>query len=137
MKKATIISVLLFCAATGVFAQKQSGPLPYNKERLDSLFNRLPGLNQPFALPVPEGYSFPDHIPAENPKRFESLNPGVTFINQTKRGSIYNMPSDNMAVLVPDMRSIEKMPGSNPVYSQALPNNMPNPLQPKKPMQKK
>jgi len=121
---------LLLCAAAGLFAQKQSELLPYSKERPDSLFRNLPKLNMPFVLPVPKQYSLPDNLFSENPKSFEALNPGATIINRTARGTIYNMPLDNMAVLVPGMQMTERMPGSSPYYKPAPRSNMPNPLYP-------
>lgn len=118
---------MLCCAAICSFAQKQSGPLPYNKQRLDSLFNQLPKLNQPFALPVPKGYSLPENRLPRKPKNFEGANPGATVINPTTKGIIYNMPLDNMAVLVPDMNQVERMPVANS-RSGNYTDRMPNPL---------
>jgi len=37
---------------------------------------------------------------------------------------------DNMPVLMPDMKRVEKMPGSHP-YTPAPPSKMPNPLYPR------
>jgi hypothetical protein len=121
MKKINSIVVLLCCAVAGAIAQKQSDLLPYNKEKLDSLFRSLPKSNLPFALPVPKGPG------AENHQSFEALHAGATVINTTARGTIYNMPLDNMAVLVPNMIQAEKMPGSGD-FRQAPPANMPNSL---------
>jgi hypothetical protein len=130
MKKVYTITALLFCAAAGLFAQKQSELLPFNKEHSDSLFLSLPKLNMPFVLPVPKQYSLPDNLFSENPASFEALNPGATIINRTSMGTIYNMPLDNMAVLVPNMKILEIMPGSSPYYRPAPRSNMPNPLYP-------
>jgi hypothetical protein len=130
MKKVYTISALLLCATAGSFAQKQSEVLPYNKERLDSLFRSFPKLNQPFVLPAPKQYSLPEDLFSENPKSFEATHPGATVINHTTRGTIYNMPLDNMPVLVPDMKTVENMPGSSPRYKPAPRSNMPNPLYP-------
>jgi len=130
MKKLLFITLSLFCAA-GSFAQKKSGSLPYNKEHLDSLFRSLPKLNQPFVMPVPKGYPVPENIFSEQPGSFETANPGATVINHTSRGTVYNMPLDNMAVLVPDMKKTERMPVSRRDYKPAPRGKMPNPLYPK------
>ncbi len=123
--KSLFSAALLCCILSSSFAQKQSDPLPYNKEQLDSLFKNLPKSNQPFVFPSPKGYTLP-----ENMNSFEMVNPGATVINKTTRGTIYNMPLDNMAVLVPDMNTVENMPGSSRNYKPVPQSNMPNPLQP-------
>ena len=121
MKRLYCTAAILLSMAIYANAQKQSGPLPYNKEQLDSLFRTLPRLNQPFVLPVPE------KIVSATPKNFEAVNPGAVIINKTSKGTIYNMPADNMAVLVPNLQQVEKMPGSND-FIQAPATGMPNPL---------
>jgi hypothetical protein len=127
MKKTSLISAIVLLATTGSFAQKQPGPLPYNKEHLDSLFSTLPKLNLPFAVPVPKGY-VPPYVSSKNDKSFESANPGAVVINRTPKGIIYNMPLDNMAVLVPYISGMERMPVSDPSFKTAPNNKMPNPL---------
>jgi len=104
MKKTYAFAALMLCITVGAFAQKQTIPLPV-KLRTDSLPHNFPG--------------------------FEAANPGATVINRTSRGIIYNMPLDNMAVLVPDMQNTEPMPGSSPFYKPAPRSNMPNPLYPR------
>jgi len=53
-----------------------------------------------------------------------------TIISKTIFGTVYNMSLDNMAVLVPSLTNVEKMPVSRLFY-QPLPRNaMPNPLYP-------
>lgn len=104
MKKAYAIAILLMGAGITVFAQK-SEPFP-DKKGTDSVVRVFPKLNQ----------------------SFEQANPGATIINRTNRGTIYNMPLDNMAVLVPGMNTVEIMPGSSPRYQPAPPSKMPNPL---------
>lgn len=121
MRKINHILVLLLCTATGALAQKQGDLLPYNKERLDSLFRSFPKSDQPLLLPAPNA------LQTENMKNFEAVNPGAGIINKTPRGTVYNMPLDNMAVLVPDMGTVEKMPGSG-AFRQAPAGRMPNPL---------
>jgi len=106
MKKTYATAFVLVCLATGLMAQKESDRLP-DKPRVDSLFRSMPPSNQ----------------------LFQQFNPGATIINRSSRGTIYNMPQDNMAVLVPDMQQVENMPGSNP-YKPAPRSKMPNPLYP-------
>ncbi len=115
MKKIYIIAVLMAGIIPAVFAQRKVDSLA-DKLRTDSLVRNLPAFN----------------------KTFEQLNPGATIINRTSRGTVYNMPLDNMPVLVPDMSTVEHMPGSSPTYRPAPRSKMPNPLfpqpqQPKKP----
>lgn len=112
MKKVYIIAVLMTGLLPAVFAQRKVDSLT-DRLRADSLLRSLPAFN----------------------KTFEQLNPGATIINRTSRGTVYNMPLDNMPVLVPDMNSVEPMPGSSPNYRPAPRSNMPNPLfpQPQKP----
>lgn len=139
MKRLTIIAAMLLCLIADANAQKQSDPLP-NKERVDSLFGNVPKLFDnmpkritPLVVPSPDGgYMLREKPFSENPSSFETYNPGATVINKTNRGTIYNMPLDNMAVLVPDMKTVESMPGSNRNYKVAPQGNMPNPLAPKK-----
>ena len=121
MKRINHILALLLCTATVAFAQKQSDLLPYNKEKLDSLFRSFPKSNLPFVLPAPKG------LKAGNQQSFEALYPGATIINKTARGAIYNMPLDNMAVLVPYSQQVDNMPGSHN-FRQAPATRMPNPL---------
>ncbi|MFT3936313.1 MAG: hypothetical protein QM726_21970 [Chitinophagaceae bacterium] len=130
MKSLFFLGVTLV-ASTSAFAQKQEDLSPYNKEKLDSMFRSYPRKNQPFVMPAPKDYSFPENTLTGAPSSdFEKLNPGATIINTTPRGTIYNMPQDNMAVLVPDMNAVERMPGGNKMYRVAPPGNMPNPLYP-------
>ena len=118
-------------ASISAFAQKQEDLSPYSKEKLDSMFRSYPRQNQPFVMPAPKDYSFPENtLPGATTSDFEKLNPGATVINTTSRGTIYNMPQDNMAVLVPDMNAVEKMPGSSKTYRVVPQSNMPNPLYP-------
>lgn len=121
MKRSSSIVALLLCTAAGVFAQKQGGPLPYNKEKLDSLFRSLPKSNLPFVLPAPKGSR------ADNQQNFEALYPGAAVINKTAGGIIYNMPLDNMAMLVPYSQQVDNMPGGHD-FRQAPATRMPNPL---------
>jgi hypothetical protein len=121
MKKLFFIAAVLMFAAMGSFAQKQV--VPYTRQQLDSLFRSLQKSNQPFVLP--KEYSVPRH---ENQGSFEATNAGAAVINKTSRGTVYNMPLDNMAVLVPGMSNTERMPGSSRNYKPAPRSNMPNPL---------
>lgn len=114
MKQAIIISASLFGICLVANAQKESGPRLYDKERIDSLFNQQPRLLQPFAV----------------------TNPGSVKIGTTSKGTVYSMPKDNMAVLVPDMNNVERMPGSGN-YTIAPPAIMPNPMYPDKAHQKR
>ena len=77
MKKMFVIAIATCCTAAGAFAQKQSEPLPYNKQYLDSLFRNWPKSNEPFVLPVPKGYTPPANLFSENPKSFEASNAGM------------------------------------------------------------
>ncbi len=93
----------------------------------------MPKRLTPLVVPFPEGgYMLREKSFSEKPTNFETYNPGATVINKTNRGTIYNMPLDNMAVLVPDMKTVESMPGSNRNYKITPQGNMPNPLAPKK-----
>jgi hypothetical protein len=125
MKKEVTGAFILLLAFSSASAQKQGDPLPYNKERLDSIFQHAPKLGQPFVLP---GNPNPLLSPVA-PQKFEELYPGATVINKNSRGTVYNMPTDNMAVLVPNMQGVENMPtGKNQTRPNAVvPRNMPNP----------
>jgi hypothetical protein len=84
-------------------------------------------------MPSPEYklFNYPERIPVNGEiNGFEKFNPGATVINKTNRGTIYNMPLDNMTVLVPDMKQQEKMSGSSPDFRISPKSNMPNPLYP-------
>ena len=140
MKRLSIITAML-CFVTAVsYAQQQSDPLPYNKEKLDSLFGNIPRLFDnmpkritPLVVPSPDGgYTLREQPFSEKTSSFETYNPGATVINKTNRGIIYNIPLDNMAVLVPNMYAVENMQGSNPRYKPAADSKMPNPLNRKK-----
>jgi hypothetical protein len=125
MKKTVICAFVWLTAFGSVYAQKQGDPLPYNKERLDSFFQQAPKLGQPFVLPT-------DPKPAPSPiasQKFEELNPGAMVISNNSRGTVYNMPLDNMAVLVPNMQGVEHMPVSKQQLKPTvvLPRGMPNP----------
>lgn len=125
MKSIHLIAALQLCTAAGTFAQKQGAPLPFNMEHLDSLFRQFQSPGTPFVLPAPKGKPL---LPgSNNTGQFEALNPGATVINRTAAGTVYNMPLDNMPVLVPDLNNVEKMPGSHD-FRQAPAGNMPNPL---------
>src|SRR5450432_1817052 len=129
MKKLSFITMLTMFASLSSFAQKQSVPLPYNKERLDSIFGSFPKSNQPFVAPTPKGYVIPYNEFTIGSKSFEELNSGVAIISKTNKGIIYNMPLDNMAVLMPDMNTVENMPKKNDSKN-INPENIPNPLYP-------
>ena len=129
MKNKYITVVLLLFTVSTAVAQKQSDPLPYNKEHLDSMFRQFPKLQQPFVYPAPKGYNLPENAVAEYPATFEAVNPGASAINKTAGGTVYNIPLDNMAVLVPDMKKVENMPSTGSrlrMYKEQ--DNMPNPL---------
>lgn len=121
MKRINHFFILLLCTATGALAQKQGDLLPYNKEKLDSLFRSFPKSGQPLLLPAP------NTLLADNLKNFEALNHSAVIINKTSRGTVYNMPLDNMAVLVPYLQQVDQMPGSHE-FRQAPATRMPNPL---------
>jgi hypothetical protein len=132
MKKQNLflLAIIICTAAT---AQKEPQTLNYNKKDLDSLFGTAQKYNQLFIVPgIPEQKkkSTIDQNFILTPKAFEELNAGSIVINKTTRGTIYNMSLDNMAVLVPNMSRLEKMPGSNKVFKIAPLSNMPNPLYP-------
>jgi hypothetical protein len=129
MKRSFFVA-LMVCLSASLLAQKESGVLPYNNERLDSLLHVNPRLNRPFGLPAPKEFNTPFNNPAEKDYRFETTHPGATVINTTPRGTIYKMPLDNMAVLVPDMSGVERMPGSGRPFRSSQGDRMPNPYYP-------
>lgn len=122
---------LLFISGAAV-AQQDSRVMPYNKRYLDSVIGEAYRNHQPFIIQVPERSKDPNTIYLTAPKTFEELNAGATVINKTSRGTIYNVQPDNMAVLVPDMKKVERMPGSSLTFKVAPRSNMPNPLYPSK-----
>ncbi len=131
MKKQSFMLVVLFISGAAM-AQQQP---PYNKKLLDSLFHKLPDLRTTIPVPMPSPeyklFRYPERTPVnEEMNGFEKFNPGAAVINKTNRGTIYNLPLDNMAVLVPDMNRLEKMPGSSPDFRISPQSNMPNPLYP-------
>jgi hypothetical protein len=130
MKKSCFVAALV-CLWAGLLAQKESGTLPYNNERLDSLLRVYPKPNRPFVLPAPkELNTTPFNSPAEKNNNFEATHPGATVINKTARGTIYNMAPDNMPVLVPDMSGVEKIPGNRRTFRSDQGDRMPNPYYP-------
>jgi len=129
MKKSCLIAAI-FCLPAGLLAQKQSDTLT-KKESLDPLLRTFPQFNQPFVVPFPKEFNTPFNNLAKKDNDFETTHPGARMINKTARGTIYNMPTDNMAVLVPDMNQVERMPeGKRWFNSQG--DRMPNPLKPKR-----
>lgn len=127
------LSFCLLLISGAAMAQQDSRVMPYNKKYLDSVMGEAYRKHQPFIMQVPEGGKDLNTVYLTTPKTFEELNAGATVINKTSRGTIYNMPLDNMAVLVPDMKKVERMPGSSQVFKVAPRSNMPNPLYPSKP----
>ena len=125
MKKSFIVAALSLSAAIAQ-AQKQPDILPFKKAEPDSAWGLFPKLyQQPFGAPFPKEYSNPFTSGKER-NSFETLNPGAVLLNKTSKGSVYQMPIDNMAVLVPDMRAVEKMPGKRSFDVERL-DKMPNP----------
>jgi hypothetical protein len=121
-KQHLVLAALLIPAA--LTAQEQQPGLTYNKKQLDSLFGLAQKFNLPFVNPVPKTFNL------TQPQHFEELYPGATVINKTNRGIIYSMPLDKMAVLVPAMNQLERMPGSSQDFKIGPRDNMPNPLYP-------
>jgi len=130
MKHSLALMTLFISGA--VMAQQEPQVMPYNKKYLDSLLGDAQKKAQPFVMPNPFTNSDPSTIDLTNPLTFKDYNPGATVINKTSRGTIYNMPLDDMAVLVPDLNTVEKMPGSSRSFKPAPPSSMPNPLYPGK-----
>jgi hypothetical protein len=129
MKKTCFVAAL-FCLSADLLGQKQSDSLSYKKESPDSLLGLFPKLNQPFVAPAPKELNDLFNNPAEKNNNFETTHPGARIINKTSRGTIYSMLPDNMAVLVPDMNQVEKMPNGRRLFN-APGDRMPNPLKPK------
>ena len=122
-----MLTALLFSTAI-LTAQKQSDQLPRNKDELDSSLQALPGFRSPLITPLPKDNNTPFTRPGANANSFESNNPGTVFLHKTQQGNVYRVPLDNMAVLVPDMARVEKMPVLN---SRTVPGDkMPNPYRP-------
>jgi len=97
---------------------------------MDSLLRAFPKLNRPFVMPAPKEFNAPFNNPAEKNNTFETAHPGARIINKTARGTIYSMSPDNMAVLVPDMNQVERMPNDRRSPGSRH-DRMPNPLKPK------
>ena len=130
MKKQSFMLVALFISGTAM-AQLRQPFMPGNKKTIDSLFGMGYQFRLPPGNPLIKGFLNPtEQSLSRLPQNFSELYPGATLINKTNRGAIYNMPLDNMAVLIPDMKQLEKMPGSSPDFRVSPQSNMPNPLYP-------
>ncbi len=127
MKKSLVIAALLFPAAQ-ILAQKQADVLPFKKERPDSARGIFPKLQQqPFSYPDFKEYPMPFSSAVKKTSNFTAANPGAVFLYKTSNRSVYNMPLDNMAVLVPDMNAVEKMPAGRQQFAFKQIDKMPNP----------
>ncbi|HTL06908.1 MAG TPA: hypothetical protein VL307_01580 [Chitinophagaceae bacterium] len=120
------ISVMLGFAQNAL-GQKESLVLPHSSE--DSSVLVLPG--DQFSAPLGKGL-----FPGLRSKSFEALNPGAVKSHSNQLGTVYTMPQDNMAVLVPHANN-DRMPGTGASRQQAMPENMPNPLYPAAPPARK
>jgi hypothetical protein len=129
--KHSLALMTLFITGTAI-AQQYPQVMPFNKKYLDSLLGSAQKKNQPLVIPNPFANADPGTVNLNTPPGFEDYNPGATVINKTSRGTIYNMPLDNMAVLVPNMNTVENMPGSSNYFKSPPRTNMPNPLYPPK-----
>ena len=126
MKKLCFVAGLV-CLSSGLLAQKESDTLFYKKQGMDSLLRAFPKLNRPFA---PKEFNAPFNNPAETNNTFETTHPGARIINKTARETIYSISPDNMAVLVPDMNQVERMPNDRRSPGSRH-DRMPNPYYPR------
>jgi hypothetical protein len=115
MKASLFFAALLF-SATRLPAQKQSDVPPRDKERTDSAWGIFPKLYQ-HPVPAPNENNDVFKAPGAKTNNFEMNNPGASLLYITPRGTVYRMPLDNMAVLVPDMNIVERMPRSRQLNS--------------------
>ena len=129
----SLLMIVLLNSGASASAQKQFH-LPESK-LFDTLRDDAQRKNEAFAFPGPRKGMNPDVIITHAPNSFEAKNPGSAIINKTSRGTIYNMSQDNMAVLVPDLTKVEKMP--NKGFREGSNDKMPNPMLPKAYPQKK
>ncbi len=131
--------ILVSCMAVtaAVQAQQPADQWQHDKKKLDSLLAEAQKSNYPFVVKVPG--TFTDAIKTGKINGdFETVHSDAIVINKTSRGTIYSLSPDNMAVLVPDMQKVEKMPGSNQYFTLPPQSNMPNPLYPQvRPRKKK
>jgi len=129
MKRLLIATTLSFSVAL-TYAQKESEALPKGPTP-DSTWSVFPKLyQQPFGEAFPKEYNRPFNNKGKKNSGFETSNPGAVFLYKTPKGSVYKMPLDNMAVLVPEMSMVEKMPGrrlSDAEQTDKMPNPYHNP----------
>jgi len=125
MKRLLIATTLSFSVGI-IYAQKESEALPKSTTP-DSTLGVFPKLyQQPFGETFPKEYNSPFTNKAKKNSGFETFNPGAVFLYKTPKGSVYKMPLDNMAVLVPEMSMVEKMPGRRLLDAEQT-DKMPNP----------
>lgn len=119
--------------------QAQQSPLDWQKDKkkLDSLMAEAQKGNSPFLFKGPRTMTDLSRTGKINGD-FETAHPDAVVINKTYRGTIYSLSPDKMAVLVPDMQKLERMPGSHQYFTLPPQSNMPNPLYPQlRPKKKK
>lgn len=86
---------------------------------------KLPFLPRPGATITTDttGYRFTD---PDNSMLQRGLLPQAVFSHKTSKGSIYNLPVDNMPCLVPGMDKVSRMPGKYFILPESkMPNVMP------------
>lgn len=135
--KHSLALMTLFISGIAMAQQDPLQGMAFNKKNLDSLMAEAQKKMQPLILQAPGPENDPNTIVLNSPLTFKDYNPGATLLNKTSRGTVYSLPPDNMAVLVPNMNTVSKMPGSSQAYKPAPPSVMPNPLYPSKPPAKR
>jgi hypothetical protein len=130
------IALIALCISGAAMAQ-QPPASPYNKKYLDSLLGEGQKKQQPFVLPNPNISVDPNTVYLNRARTFKDYNPGAVFLQQTTRGKLYSVAPDNMPVLVPDMNTVEAMPGSSRTFKVPPQSKMPNPLYPQRKDKKK
>lgn len=127
MKKNTLL--LLASTFYGMAAIAQPSNL-YGQKRIDSIFGNIRHFKLPMNNGDPKSFSLPELNPVlvQQQNSIEEYNPGSVIIGKSDLGTMYKMKLDNMAVLVPDMRKVIKMPGSTPPFRANSNDKMPNPI---------
>ena len=124
MKKLVVISSVLL-ASVSALAQKEQAGEPYWKNHWESVLKKETTPAQ--EDPTPGAY----RLSGEQLQRLLKNREQQSAYDEGPGDSIHIAKLDRMPVLMPDLRRVEKMPGSHP-YTPAPPSKMPNPLYPRK-----
>ena len=132
MKKQNLFLAAILGSIVG-HGQQPDSTFNHQQKIIDSLFAKAQQYNLSLVLPKlkipgntfgPGGKTVSPMV--TEPGGFNKLYPGAIVLNRTNSGTNYAMPLDKMPVLVPDMNTLERMPGSHD-FTVAPAEKMPNP----------